>query len=159
MDDNEISQKLNKFSAYSITILCAVISVALAVLAIGMAVKYEPSHPRSGQFFTIVLGIIVPFALFFAVVAFRGFSSLLFNREELMSINGWRLLAVLLLVCGILGFIYGHWIALLLPGAMALFCMMKEEPAAKKIQFLLLKWNRFINKAFGIEHKSNKRGQ
>jgi len=134
MSQTDTTDKVNSYVGYAISLASGVISTALAALAIGIVVKNYPLDSQDGKLFTIFLGVIIPFVLFFGAIALRGLNPHVENRKELMSINGWRILATLLLMNGIVAAIYGHWFALVLPGVMALICMMKDRWFIEKLR-------------------------
>ncbi len=138
MSQADTSRKIDSYVGYIIGLVSAAISVALFALTIGLFVKYDPSRPGNESFYMITFGIVAPFALFFGVVGVRSLASQIANRKELMSYRGWRMLAVLVLISGGIGFIFDHWGALLVPTAIALFCMMKDQRFIEMLKSLRL---------------------
>ena len=136
MSGTDTTRKINKYGGFAIGIVSAVISIALAMLTIGMIAKYNPAKTNNEEFALIIFGIFIPFVLFFGVVAFRGLATLISDSGEVMTIRGWRLLAALLFLCGMVGLVYSHWVALLLPVSMALICLLKDKWVMEKLNSL-----------------------
>jgi len=134
MNHTDTSHKIENYVGYTIGLVSAVISVGLAVLTVAIAVRRDPSNSEEEVLFAIIFGIIIPFAIFFGVVALRSLTPNMAKRKELMTINSWRMLAALLLSSGVIGFVYGHWFALVLPGVMAIICMMKDSRFIEKLR-------------------------
>ncbi|MFC1773385.1 hypothetical protein ACFL3A_08535 [Pseudomonadota bacterium] len=134
----DTSRKLDNYVGYLASGGSIAISLGLFALMIGLLVKFDPSRPDTEIFYMVTLGMVAPFALFFGVVGVGGIASQVANRKELMSLNGWRVLAALILICGCIGFILGNWGALLVPVAIAVFCMMKDQRFIELLKSLRL---------------------
>jgi hypothetical protein len=74
----------------------------------------------------LVLSLASSFTLFFAVIAVQATSFVLKPRLELMPVGRWRVLSASLALIGVAGALVFHWVALLFPLTMALFCLLKE---------------------------------
>lgn len=138
MNGTDNTETVSKSFGYAVGLVSGVISIALAILSIMLVTKYDSSDPREVKIFIAVLSIIISFVMFFGVIAFRIFISQMTNQRELMSIRGWRLLAIIFLLIGVISTIYGHWVALLLPSAMALFCLCKDRRFIEKLRAIYL---------------------
>jgi len=126
MKETDDTEAVNKAASVAVGVVSAVISLALAFLSIVLVTKYDGSDPQKVKNIVILLSIILPFVLFFGVIAILMLSTQVETRRELMSVKGWRLLAMFLFAIGVVGAVYGHWFALVLPSVMALFCLWKD---------------------------------
>ena len=128
MNNPDKTETVNKPIGYIVGFVCLVISMALTLLSVLLISKFgdKPGSDRI-ETFVILFSVAISFALFFGVIAFRIFISQMTNQRELMSVRGWRLLAIVFFLVGIICSIFSNWLALLLPGAIALFCLWKEE--------------------------------
>lgn len=114
MFDNPAGEKNEKLISYIIGAASLVIAFFLSLLLIILVARYNPSSVTNDIFYSIVLGVITPFFVFFVVIGIRAIMAPILDEKELLSVNGWRYLAIALLVVAATGFILGHWIALIL---------------------------------------------
>ena len=102
-----------------------VIAIGLISLFVLLAAKISGSntdHSVAG----VILSLIGTFAVFFSVISIQGATFALKPRAELMSLVGWRILVATLILIGLACAVLFHWVALMLPVAMALICLLRE---------------------------------
>lgn len=136
MFDTPVGEKNEKLISYIIGATSLAIAFFLSLLLIILVARYNPASATNDIFYSIVLGVITPFLVFFAVIGTRAIMAPILDEKELLSVNGWRNLAIALLVVAATGFILGHWIALILPVSMSFLCMSKDARLHKTNQYL-----------------------
>ena len=138
MNNNDNTEIANKTVGYAVGLISGVIAIGLAILSIMLATKYYDRGVQREEFFVTIVSMCVSFVIFFGVISFRVFVSQITNQKELMSLNGWRMLAIIFIIFGIVSAILGHWLALLLPSAIALFCLWKDRRVIEMIRTIHL---------------------
>jgi 4-amino-4-deoxy-L-arabinose transferase-like glycosyltransferase len=126
MNNSDNSEQVSSLVSYFIGGVSAVISVVIVIFIIGTVKKVDLSVSTEVEDGVMLLSFLLPFCIFFGVVALRGLIPSIANQRELMSVLGWRVLACLLLAIGVIGSIFTHWVTILLPGIIALICIAKD---------------------------------
>jgi hypothetical protein len=104
-------------------VVAGAIAIAFAFLLVLLVAR---AGFRSEPIYGLVLSLASSFTVFFAVIAVQATSFVLKPRLELMPVRRWRVLAASLALIGVACAVVFHWVALLFPLAMALFCLLKE---------------------------------
>jgi hypothetical protein len=104
-------------------VVAGAIAIAFAFLLVLLVAR---AGFRSEPIYGLVLSLASSFTVFFAVIAVQATSFVLKPRLELMPVRRWRVLAASLALIGAACAVIFHWIALLFPLTMALFCLLKE---------------------------------
>ena len=123
--DSPATKPVSRMTVGILTLVMGAIAVALLLVLVFAVVKIDifgAYRLAIGAF----LSIAGSFALFFSAIAFQGVTFVFRPRDELMSIRGWRFLALTLaLLAGVCAIAF-HWVALLVPLIMALICLLKD---------------------------------
>lgn len=120
-DDGNLERRIT----IVIALLSAALSIPLFVLAVtlGYASLFAP-EPRMG---ILITSFPLTFALFFAVISWRGFASAQVAGAAI-SPRGWRLLALSFALLGT-GFGLAHWFGAFLPFCLAGICLLGDPSA------------------------------
>ncbi len=115
----------------AITIVMVMLAVPLVVVSGVVLVDVLAKLPGSrGEFFP--LSVVLTFALFFAAMAWRGYASI-GRTGPALTVQGWRLLAGVFLLVGVIGAI-GHWAGLVLPLVVAVLCLYNDPAVARVLR-------------------------
>jgi len=95
MKNIDMTETVNKTVGYLLSFAGAVITIALTVLSVILIAKYKGTDPNEQTAFVTILSMIISFVIFFGVISFRIIITNATNQRELMSIKGWRLLAII----------------------------------------------------------------
>ncbi len=134
MNNSENSEQVSNLVSYFIGGICAIISISIAFFIIAIIQKMNFSLSSEVEDGVMLISFLLPFCVFFGVVGVRGIMPSVANQRELMSSLGWRSLAFLLLLIGVIGLIFAHWVTILLPGIMALICLTRDPVIKNKLQ-------------------------
>jgi hypothetical protein len=104
-------------------VIAAAIAIALASVLILLVAR---TGFRSEPMYGLVLSLACSFTVFFAVIAVQATSFVRKPRAELMPVGRWRVLSASLALIGVAGAVVFHWVAILFPLTIALFCLLKE---------------------------------
>lgn len=117
----------------AIAIALLVLAVPLVVVSGVLSVAVIGKLPDSrADFFP--LSIVLTFALFFAVMAWRGFASIR-RTGPALTLCGWRFLAGAFVLVAAVGTI-GHWAGLVLPLVVAGLCLHNDPTVARVLQWI-----------------------
>jgi hypothetical protein len=106
-----------------LAIFLLVIALPLMGLSAVIAADAFARLPETREGF-LVLSFPLTFALFFSVMAWRGFASAN-HVGPVLTVRGWRILAGALLAVGGVGAL-GHWAGLVLPLVAAFLCLCND---------------------------------
>ncbi len=138
MNNEDRKIQLGRTTEVLIGIFSALVSIFLILLCIAILTKGDWSNQIQVKKGITLFSYPATFAIFFSVIAIN----LLKSRKdelnaELMSLIGWKLLAGIMFGFGLIIFIFGNWIGVLLPfviGAISLF----KDPKIRELYQAIL---------------------
>jgi len=136
---NNKAQEINfsRTAELLIGIFSVLISILLILLCVTILTKCNWSIQTQAKDGITLFSYPATFAIFFSVIAIN----LLKPRKnkfntELMSLIGWKLLAGIMFGFGLIIFIYGNWIGVILPFVIGALSLLKDPKIRELYQLL-----------------------
>ena len=134
-EDRKIN--INRTTEIIFGTLMAAVSLSLIVLSLFIAVSGGISRTFNDPKGITIFSVPASFAIFFSVIAVNLLASRKRSpNEELMSVNSWRTLAILMFAIAVSVFFIGSWYGAIIPVVIGAICLIKDP----KIRELYQSW-------------------